>query len=64
VETVLRDDPPAAHLERAHRDAHELRTEAHDWLREIVHTLRNPVGLRQHRELLVSAGWLAFFKAK
>jgi transcriptional regulator with XRE-family HTH domain len=43
----------------AHRDAHELRTEAHDWLREIVHTLRSPVGLRQHRELLVAAGWLA-----
>lgn len=43
----------------AHRDAHELRTEAQDWLREIIQTLRNPVGLRQHRELLVAAGWLA-----
>jgi transcriptional regulator with XRE-family HTH domain len=43
----------------AHRDATELRTEAHDWLREITLTLRKPVGLRQHRELLVAAGWLA-----
>jgi transcriptional regulator with XRE-family HTH domain len=43
----------------ARRDAHELRTEAHDWLRDITRTLRQPVGLRQHRELLVAAGWLA-----
>jgi transcriptional regulator with XRE-family HTH domain len=43
----------------ARRDAHELRTEAHDWLRDITRTLRQPIGLRQHRELLVAAGWLA-----
>jgi hypothetical protein len=43
----------------AHQDAHTLRTEAQDWLREIARTLRQPVGLRQHRELLVAAGWLA-----
>jgi transcriptional regulator with XRE-family HTH domain len=43
----------------AHRDAHELRRDAHDWLREITRTLRQPIGLRQHRELLVAAGWLA-----
>lgn len=43
----------------ARRDAHELRGEAHDWLREITRTSRQPVGLRQHRELLVAAGWLA-----
>lgn len=43
----------------AHRDAHALRNEAHDWLREISRALRQPTGLRQHRELLVAAGWLA-----
>jgi transcriptional regulator with XRE-family HTH domain len=42
-----------------HRDAAELRTEAHDWLREIARVLRQPVGLSQHRELLTVAGWLA-----
>jgi transcriptional regulator with XRE-family HTH domain len=43
----------------AHRDAQELRTEAQDWLREIGRLLRQPVGLREHRELLVAGGWLA-----
>jgi transcriptional regulator with XRE-family HTH domain len=43
----------------AYRDAHQLRTEAHDWLRAISRTLRQPIGLKQHRELLVAAGWLA-----
>lgn len=43
----------------AYRDAHELRSEAHDWLREIGRALHQPTGLRQHRELLVAAGWLA-----
>jgi transcriptional regulator with XRE-family HTH domain len=43
----------------AHRDARELRSEAHDWLREIGRMLRQPIGLRQHQEALVAAGWLA-----
>jgi hypothetical protein len=43
----------------AHEEAATLRTEAQDWLREIARTLRQPIGLRQHRELLVAAGWLA-----
>lgn len=42
-----------------YRDAAELRTEAHDWLREVARVLRQPVGLHQHRELLAAAGWLA-----
>jgi transcriptional regulator with XRE-family HTH domain len=42
-----------------HRDATELRAEAHDWLREVARVLRQPVGLHQHRELLTAAGWLA-----
>jgi transcriptional regulator with XRE-family HTH domain len=41
------------------RDAGELRSEAHDWLREIGRVLRQPIGLRQHQEALVAAGWLA-----
>jgi transcriptional regulator with XRE-family HTH domain len=41
------------------RDATELRGEAQEWLRHIVPMLRRQVGLREHRELLVSAGWLA-----
>ncbi|MFC0527233.1 helix-turn-helix domain-containing protein [Phytohabitans kaempferiae] len=43
----------------SYRDAMELRTEAHDWLREVARVLRQPVGLHQHRELLTAAGWLA-----
>lgn len=43
----------------AHRDAQELRSEAQDWLREIARLLRQPIGLAQHREMLVAAGWLA-----
>lgn len=43
----------------AHRDAGQLKGEAQDWLREIARNLRQPVGLKQHRELLVAAGWLA-----
>lgn len=43
----------------AQRDALELRREGHDWLREIARLLKQPVGIRQHRELLVNAGWLA-----
>jgi hypothetical protein len=43
----------------AHRDAAELRTEAQDWLRHVGAAFRQPVGLTQHRELLVAAGWLA-----
>lgn len=41
------------------RDAAELRAEAQDWLQHVVALLRRPTGLRAHRELLVSAGWLA-----
>ncbi len=36
-----------------------LRTEGLRWLHEVVRLLRRPVGLSQHRELLVVAGWLA-----
>jgi hypothetical protein len=43
----------------AYRNAHELRSEAHDWLREIGSVLRKPIGLREHQEVLVAAGWLA-----
>ena len=42
-----------------HRDAVELRIEAHTWLDQISRLLRKPVGLREHTELLNSAGWLA-----
>lgn len=41
------------------RDARQLRAEGQGWLREVARLLRQPVGLRQHRELLVCAGWLA-----
>jgi hypothetical protein len=41
------------------RDAAELRAEAQDWLQHVAALLRRPTGLRAHRELLVSAGWLA-----
>nr|WP_201749189.1 helix-turn-helix transcriptional regulator [Micromonospora acroterricola] len=41
------------------RDARQLRAEGQGWLRETVRLLRQPVGLREHRELLVCAGWLA-----
>jgi transcriptional regulator with XRE-family HTH domain len=43
----------------AHRDAQELRAEAQDWLKDIAHTLRQPIGLWHHQEMLVAAGWLA-----
>jgi hypothetical protein len=36
-----------------------LRTEAHGWLKRVASMLRKPVGLTAHRELMVSAGWLA-----
>jgi transcriptional regulator with XRE-family HTH domain len=36
-----------------------LRAEGLRWLHEVARLLRRPVGLRQHRELLVTAGWLA-----
>lgn len=42
-----------------YRDASDLRREAQDWLRRVADLLRRPVGLRQHRELLVAAGRLA-----
>ncbi|MEW2141507.1 helix-turn-helix transcriptional regulator [Micromonospora vinacea] len=41
------------------RDAGELRAEGQGWLREVARLLQRPTGLRQHRELLVCAGWLA-----
>ena len=43
----------------AYRDATELRGEVHNWLGELAKLLRKPVGLREHRELLAAAGWLA-----
>ena len=45
--------------EYPYRDADELVADARDWLRHVAQLLRKPVGLRQHRELLTSAGWLA-----
>jgi transcriptional regulator with XRE-family HTH domain len=45
--------------EYPYRDAAELIGEARDWLQHIAQVLRKPTGLRQHRELLTSAGWLA-----
>jgi transcriptional regulator with XRE-family HTH domain len=41
------------------RNAVDLRHDAQGWLRRIVSQLRKPIGLRQHQELLVAAGWLA-----
>ncbi|MFJ2083988.1 helix-turn-helix domain-containing protein [Micromonospora chokoriensis] len=41
------------------RDAGELRAEGQSWLREVGRLLHRPTGLRQHRDLLVCAGWLA-----
>lgn len=49
--------------EYPYRDAGELVSEARDWLRHISQVLRKPTGLREHRELLVSAGWLAALAA-
>jgi transcriptional regulator with XRE-family HTH domain len=40
-------------------DAHQLRAEGLQWLREVERLLRRPVGLREHQELLTIAGWLA-----
>jgi len=45
--------------EYPYRDAAELRADAHGWLQQVAKLLRKPVGLRQHTELLVAAGWLA-----
>jgi transcriptional regulator with XRE-family HTH domain len=45
--------------EYPYRDAADLISDARDWLRHIAQILRKPTGLKQHRELLVSAGWLA-----
>lgn len=42
-----------------YRDAADLRQEAHGWLNHVGKMLRKPVGLHEHTELLVSAGWLA-----
>ncbi len=41
------------------RSADELRRESHRWLSAVAKPLRDPVGLREHRELMVTAGWLA-----
>lgn len=45
--------------EYPYRDAAGLRTEAHGWLDQVAKLLRKPVGLSEHTELLVAAGWLA-----
>lgn len=42
-----------------YRPAAQLRREAGSWLRYISRLLDRRVGLREHRELLVTAGWLA-----
>lgn len=42
-----------------HRDALELRQEAHTWLQHVGGLLRRPVGLKAHADLLVAGGWLA-----
>lgn len=42
-----------------HRDALELRQEAHSWLQHVAGLLRRPVGLKAHADLLVAGGWLA-----
>ncbi len=41
------------------RPAAEVAVEARQWLRRLASVLEQPVGLRQHRELLELAGWLA-----
>lgn len=41
------------------REAGGLRAEAHGWLEEITRLLHQPVGLNEHKELLVASGWLA-----
>lgn len=45
--------------EYPYRDAGDLRSEAHGWLTHVGKLLKKPVGLHEHTELLVSAGWLA-----
>ncbi|GIG56905.1 hypothetical protein Lfu02_12770 [Longispora fulva] len=42
-----------------YRDATDLRRESQEWLRHVVTLLHRPVGLQQHRDLLVAAGRLA-----
>ncbi|MGH3810907.1 MAG: hypothetical protein ACRDUV_00430 [Pseudonocardiaceae bacterium] len=41
------------------RPADELRRDAQRWLSVVATLLGDSVGLREHRELMVSAGWLA-----
>ena len=45
--------------EYAYRDADDLRTDTHLWLRRVAEMLRKPVGLRAHQEILTATGWLA-----
>lgn len=42
----------------AYRDPLQLRREAQQWLSYLGRLLGNRTGLREHRELLVTAGWL------
>jgi transcriptional regulator with XRE-family HTH domain len=42
-----------------YRDAVELQREARQWLARVGDQVRRNVGLTQHRDLLVTAGWLA-----
>ncbi|ONI77347.1 transcriptional regulator [Actinosynnema sp. ALI-1.44] len=44
--------------EYAWRDPEELRSDAKSWLQYVSQLLEGPVTLRDHRDLLVSAGWL------
>lgn len=43
----------------SYRDAEELRSETHEWLRRVAAMLRKPTGIRAHQELLAATGWLA-----
>lgn len=43
----------------AHRSAKDLRREAQRWLRHVSKLVHGSVNLREHRELMVTAGWLA-----
>lgn len=45
--------------EYPYRDAQDLLSESRQWLRYVGRLLRGNVSLREHRDLLVQAGWLA-----
>jgi hypothetical protein len=52
----------SSHGQRHEHDAtdensNDLRDEAHERLREVARTLRQPIGPHQHRELLLLGQW-------